>query len=97
MKDGLAQADSTVVAVTVDAAGKITGCKIDGAQTKINFSKEGKITTALNTTFKSKQEMGAEYGLGKASGIKKEWNEQADAFAAYVVGENRQRSEGVLP
>jgi len=93
--DGLAQVDSTVVAVTVDKNGKITACKIDAAQTKINFSVEGKVTTPLDTAFKSKQEMGTEYGMGSASGIKKEWNEQASAFADYVVGKTVAEVKGI--
>lgn len=44
-KDGLAEVDSTIVAVMVDSTGKIINCKIDAIQTKINFSKEGKIIT----------------------------------------------------
>jgi hypothetical protein len=85
-EDGLAQVDSTVVAVTVDADGKILKCAINAAQTKINFSKAGEVTTDLKATFKSKQELGTEYGMGKASGLGKEWNEQATALADYVVG-----------
>lgn len=94
-KDGLAQVDSVVAAVTVDKDGKILNCKLDTAQTKINFSNEGKITTALDTVFKAKQELGAEYGMAKASGIKKEWNEQADAFAKYVVGKTAAEVKGI--
>jgi len=94
-KDGLAEIDSTIVAVTVDSAGKITNCMIDAAQTKINFTKEGKITTPLDTAFKTKQELGTEYGMGKASPIKKEWNEQADAFAAYVTGKTVEQVKGI--
>ena len=92
---GLGQVDSVVAVVTVDKDGKITKCLIDAAQTKIAFSAEGKITTPLDTIVKSKQELGAEYGLGKASGIKKEWNEQADAFAKYVVGKTADEVKGI--
>jgi uncharacterized protein YuzE len=84
--DGVGQVDSVAVAVTVDKDGKIVGCAIDTAQTKINFSKEGKITSDLTAEYKSKQELGADYGMAKASTIGKEWNEQANAFAAYVIG-----------
>ena len=35
---------------------------------------------------KSKQELGDDYGMRGASSIGKEWNEQADALAAYCVG-----------
>ncbi len=94
-KDGLAQVDSTVVAVTVDAEGRITNCKIDAAQTKINFSAAGKITTPLDSVIKTKQELKTDYGMGKVSSIKKEWNEQADAFAAYVTGKTLDEVKGI--
>lgn len=94
-EDGLAQVDSTVVAVLVDQDGKILACNIDAAQTKINFSAEGKITTDLSAATQSKQEMGAAYGLGAASGISKEWNEQVDALAAYVIGKTVDEVKGI--
>lgn len=85
-KEGTAEVNSLVVAVTVDKDGKIVKAAIDSAQTKINFNAQGKITTDLATVFKSKQELGTEYGMAKASKIGKEWNEQADAFEALVEG-----------
>ena len=94
-KDGLAEVDSLIAAVTVDKDGKIVKCAIDAAQTKINFSAAGRIITDLKTEFKSKQELGTEYGMLKNSGIKKEWNEQADAFAAYVVGKTIDEVKGI--
>ena len=92
---GLAHAASLVVAVLVGEDGKILACDIDAAQTKINFSAEGKILTDKATTFKSKQDLGTEYGMGKASGIGKEWNEQANAFAAYVIGKTVDEVKGI--
>lgn len=94
-KDGLAQVDSTVVAVTVDGEGKIVECIIDAAQTKMNFSKEGKLVTDLATEFKSKNELGAEYDMAKASKIGKEWNEQAAFLANYVVGKTVEEVKGI--
>lgn len=94
-KDGLAQADSTIAAVTVDNGGKIVKCYIDAAQTKVNFSKEGKITTDLKSAFRTKQELKEEYGLKKASKIGKEWHEQANAFAAYCVGKTADEVKGI--
>lgn len=94
-KDGLAQVDSTIAAVTVDKDGKIVKCEIDAAQTKINFSAEGKITTPLDKVYETKQELGDAYDMKKASKIKKEWYEQADAFAAYVVGKTLTQVKGI--
>ncbi|WP_455716694.1 hypothetical protein [Anaerosporobacter sp.] len=93
--EGLAQVDSTVVAVLVDEDGKILDCAIDAAQTQINFSADGKITTDLATEFQSKQELGTNYGLGDSSSIGKEWNEQVDAFADYVVGKTVDEVKGI--
>lgn len=93
--DGLAEVDSTVVAVLVGEDGKILDCKLDVAQNKINFSKEGKLVTPLDTVFKSKQELGTEYGMKGSSAIGKEWNEQADAFAKYVVGKTVAEVKGI--
>jgi hypothetical protein len=93
--DGLAEVDSTVVAVLVGQDGKILDCKIDVAQTKMNFSAEGKLVTDIATIFKSKQELGTEYGMLSASSIGKEWNEQANAFAAYVIGKTVDEVKGI--
>lgn len=93
--EGLAQADSVIVAVIVDGEGTILNCAIDSAQTKINFSKEGKITTPLDTVFFAKQELGADYGMIVGSSIGKEWNEQANAFADYVIGKTVDEVKGI--
>ncbi len=94
-QDGLAQIDATIVAVLVGQDGKILDCRLDAAQTKVNFSKEGKLLTDLATAFRTKQELGTDYGMTKASGIGKEWNEQADAFAAYVIGKTVDEVKGI--
>ncbi len=93
--DGLAQIDSTIVAVLVGQDGKILDCKLDAAQTKVNFSVEGKLVTDIATAYKTKQELGAEYGMTKASKIGKEWNEQATAFANYVIGKTVDEVKGI--
>lgn len=94
-KDGLAEADSTIAAVTVDKDGKIVKCILDVAQTKVNFSKEGKILTDLKSTFQTKQELKEKYGMKGTSKIGKEWYEQANAFAAYCVGKTAAEVKGI--
>jgi len=94
-KDGLAEADSIIAAVTVDKDGKIVKCVLDAAQTKVNFTKAGKITTDLKSTFKTKQELKEDYGLKKASKLGKEWYEQANAFSAYVIGKTAAEVKGI--
>ena len=90
---GNAQVDSTVAAVTVDADGKIVACKIDVAQNKVPVNADGTFDTSL--TFKSKQELQGDYNMKPASPIGKEWFEQADAFAAYVVGKTAAEVEAI--
>ncbi len=92
---GVAQGYSTIAAVTVDGSGKIVSCVIDAAQTNVNFGADGAITTALDSTFQTKNELGAAYGMKTASSIGKEWNEQAAAFAAYVVGKTAEEVNGI--
>lgn len=82
-KEGTAQVDSTVAAVILDDAGKIVSCYIDVAQNKMSIA--GGTATA-GQTYLTKQELKDDYGMRKASGIGKEWFEQADFFANYVVG-----------
>ena len=94
-KDGLAEVDSTVAAVLVDKDGKILKCVLDVAQTKINFSAEGKVLTDLATEYRSKQELKEDYGMKGSSGIGKEWYEQANAFADYVTGKTLAEVKGI--
>lgn len=94
-KDGVAAAETTIAAVTVDEDGKIVTCAIDVAEAKISFNAEGKLTTDVATEFRSKQDLGEAYGMKEFSGIGKEWNEQADAFAAYCVGKTVDEVTGI--
>jgi hypothetical protein len=85
-EEGVAEAYSEVVAVTVDADGVITNCIIDAAQTKIMFDNTGMLTSPMDSVFLGKLEKGADYGMVVASGIGKEWFEQSDALSSYVIG-----------
>lgn len=83
-----AQVDATVATVVLDKDGKIVACRIDVAQNKMAVV-GGAVDAAK--TFKTKMELGNEYGMaGKVDnnndGVMKEWFEQAQAFEAYVVG-----------
>jgi len=93
--NGSAAVNSYVAAVTIDSSGKIIKCKLDQAQTKIEFSNKGEVVTPLDSIFASKQDMGAAYGMKKGSGIGKEWNEQATAFAQYCEGKTVDEIKGI--
>lgn len=83
---GTAQVDSTIATVAVDENGKIVDCQIDAAQTKVTFDAAGKITSDKSAEIKSKNELGTDYNMKGNSDIKKEWNEQAEAFAQWCIG-----------
>ena len=85
-KDGQAQANIALTAVAVDDNGVITACVIDMIQGKVAFDATGKITSDKAAEVKSKLELGDGYGMRGASSISAEWNEQANAFAAWCVG-----------
>ena len=93
--DGLAQADITLVAVTVGEDGVIDDCVIDAIQSKVNFDASGQLITDLSAPVASKNERGDDYGMRKASSIGKEWNEQAQAIADYVVGKTIDQVTGI--
>ena len=94
-EDVAAQADSVIAAVTVGEDGKITGCVIDMVETKGGFNAAGEITTPLDTKFMTKNEQGTGYSMKSASGIGKEWNEQAAALAKYVVRKTAEEVKGL--
>jgi len=91
----VAQVDTTIVATALDADGKVAGTVIDTAQTKVTFDKDGKITNDLKAEVKSKVELGADYGMLKASTIGKEWFEQAKALADWTVGKTAAEVSGI--
>lgn len=90
-----AQVDTVMIATAFDKDGKVVGTLIDNAQTKINFDKEGKVTSDKNAEQKTKVELGNEYGMIKASKIQKEWFQQADALAKWMVGKSVDEIKGM--
>lgn len=84
----LAQVDTVMVVSAFDKDGKVVKAIIDNAQTKVNFDKDGKVTTDKAAEFKTKVELGPEYGMIKASKIGKEWFEQAKALADWMEGKS---------
>ncbi len=97
-KTGLAQIDATVATVVTDADGKIGACRIDVAQNKFDLTKD--FATEAAKTFETKMELGPRYGMeGKVdndgNGVKLEWDAQAKAFEAYVVGKTAAEVEAI--
>ncbi len=86
--NGKAEYDVTMVAVLVDDKGIIHDCVIDSVGASAEFDAAGLPVAGGTTEVKSKNELGFDYGMVayNASGIGKEWFEQAAALADYAVG-----------
>lgn len=84
--NGLAQADVTMAAVTVDDAGKIVSVDIDCAQVKVEFDAAGALTTDLTAALKTKVELGDDYNMKTYGNAVAEWYEQIASLEAWMVG-----------
>ncbi len=74
---------ATFAAVITDESGKIIKCVID--QLEAEADTDG-VTQQIGKEFPTKNALGDRYSMKGASGIGKEWYEQAEAFASYCVG-----------
>lgn len=82
---GKIEFDTNSALVALDADGVVLYSSIDAVQSKIAFDATGVVTAA---TSNSKKALGDEYGMKGASGVGKEWYEQAAAFEAWTVGKS---------
>lgn len=85
----LAQADVTMSAVALNSDEEIVGSIVDVAQVKVEFDKDGKITTDREAELKTKHELKEDYGMKSVSekiGIGKEWYEQMNSFQDWMIG-----------
>lgn len=93
-KAGTAQLDADIAVVT-SKDGIITSCIIDSLQAKIGFDATGTITSDLSAPIRTKNELGADYGMVAWGGAIAEWNQQAASFAAYVTGKTAAEVAGI--
>ncbi len=93
-KNGTAQLDSTVVALTAKN-GVITSCVIDSVQAKVTFDATGAITSDIAAPVQTKNQLGEAYNMKLYGGAIAEWNEQAASFAAYVTGKTAKEVAGI--
>lgn len=85
-KAGSVTINTTMCALELDDAGKITAVSFDIAQNKVGFDATGALTDELTGEHPTKKELGDGYGMKAASGIGKEWFEQAEALEDWCVG-----------
>jgi hypothetical protein len=79
------QADTVMAAVGIDAEGKVVSVTIDTAQARVNFDKDGNMTTDPAVELKTKAELGDDYGM-KARSEVGEWYEQIAALEKWMTG-----------
>ena len=85
-KAGSVTVNTTMCALELDDAGKITAVSFDIAQNKVGFDATGALTGELTGEHPTKKELGDGYGMKAASGIGKEWFEQVEALEDWCVG-----------
>ena len=95
--DGKYGVNTYIATVALDKDGKIVNAVWDVAQTSnLKFDTTGALKTDLSTyALKTKLEKGADYGMKGNSAIGKEWDEQAQAFAAWTVGKTIEEVEAL--
>ena len=76
--------DLVAAAVLLDGEGKIIDVTFDELESTI--AADGSGVLSMPTDYRTKRQKGDDYPLAAASGIKKGWTEQADAFADYLKG-----------
>ncbi len=78
-----AKQTTTVVAVITDGNGKIVDCVVDCVESTMSLE-GGK--ASVGGTYKTKTELGDDYGMVAYAGAKYEWYQQAENFCEYVKG-----------
>lgn len=82
--NGEGQVSENAAAVLLDADGKIVKCALDTAQNKVAWTSEGKMVDAGE--FKTKYELGDDYGMVALGMATVEWDDQVTAFTELVIG-----------
>ncbi len=85
---GKAEVAVTVSSVAIDGNKKVVASTNDCVIPFVSFDKDGKIAGVYGSESTTKREAGDSYGMKAASSVGKEWYEQADAFAGYIVGKD---------
>lgn len=100
-KDGSIEFVTDITAAAVDKNGKVVAASTDASQVTIKFDTKGVCLTDTTEQIKTKGEKGKDYGMSaygtdlNEDGVIKEWNEQADAFAAALIGKTATEIAGL--
>lgn len=98
--NGAGEFNTTAVAVLLDAEGKIVKIDLDTAQIEPSWTSAGAVVATEE--LRTKYERGTDYGMAaygtdhNGDGVVKEWNEQADAFMATVIGKTLDEAKAYM-
>ncbi len=81
-----AQVDTVIATATFDQDGRVVDVMIDTAQVRVEFDEDLQVATDTAGEFRSKKELGDDYGMRNASEIEKEWDEQIAALEEWMAG-----------
>lgn len=85
-RNGQAQPYSNITAVTLNEENQVTSCILDAIQAKISFDRKGKLISDISLPVITKARQKEDYGMLVASGIEREWYQQAESFGEYCKG-----------
>ena len=92
---GSNKVETTIVAAALDAEGKVVAATNDCVEVTFGFDTTGKSTFDATASISTKREKGTNYGMVAYGGAAKEWFEQADAFAATMLGKTPAEAAGL--
>ena len=94
-KAGSVTVNTTMCALELDDAGKITAVSFDIAQNKIGFDAAGALTSELTGEHPTKKELGDAYGMKGATSIGKEWYQQIEGLTHWMEGKSAAEIEAL--
>lgn len=83
-QDRAGKIELAAAAVLLDGEGKLESILLDELEVSVSADSTGHVT--LPTDWRTKRQKGDDYPLAAVSSLKKGWEEQADAFASYLIG-----------
>ena len=92
-KDVNAEVDLTIVALTLDADGRVTSAIGDMAEPALTIAADGGVTAP--DTVRSKLELGDSYGMRNASSLGKEWYEHSEGYCSYLKGKTEKEAADI--
>lgn len=101
-KEGSFEIATDITVATLDKDGKVTAAFTDVVAATLKFDTKGVCSTDTTAELKSKYQLGKDYGMAaygtdlNGDGVVKEWNEQADAFVAELIGKNATEIGGLV-